>query len=186
MNPLIQSKNTTILPVLIALTLACFGLSPQARAVDPPPDGGYPNQNAVEDEDALLSRAATPGQWEYTGSLNTGRSSHTATLLFDGRVLVAGGLGSSGVLASAEIYDPATGTWSVVANDRGRSSHTATLLRDGQVLSAGGKIPEIWGVATARLYDPATRLWTRTGRLNKDRENHTATLLPDGKVLVAG
>jgi hypothetical protein len=55
MNPLTQSKNTTILPVLIVLTLACFGLSPTARAVDPPPDGGYPNQNTAEGEDALFS-----------------------------------------------------------------------------------------------------------------------------------
>jgi hypothetical protein len=55
MNPLIQSKNTTILPVLIALTLGCFGLSPTARAVDPPPDGGYPNGTTAEGEDALFS-----------------------------------------------------------------------------------------------------------------------------------
>ena len=52
MNPLTQSKNTTILPVLIALTLGCFALSPQARAVEPAPDGGYPNQNTAEDDDA--------------------------------------------------------------------------------------------------------------------------------------
>ena len=55
MNPLTQSKNTTILPVLIALTLGCFALSPQARAVEPAPDGGYPNQNTAEDDDALFS-----------------------------------------------------------------------------------------------------------------------------------
>src|SRR6476659_7620474 len=55
MNPLTQSKNTTILPVLIALTLGCFALSPQARAVSPPPDGGYPNNNTAEGQDALFS-----------------------------------------------------------------------------------------------------------------------------------
>ena len=55
MNPLTQSKNATILPLLIALTLGCFGLSPQARAVDPPPDGGYPTQNTAEGDDALFS-----------------------------------------------------------------------------------------------------------------------------------
>ena len=63
MNPLIQSKNATILPVLITLMLGCFGLSPQAGAVDPPPDGGYPRQNTAEGEDALLN-------------LNTGRVQH--------------------------------------------------------------------------------------------------------------
>jgi hypothetical protein len=55
MNSLIQSKNTTILPILIALMLGCFGLSPTARAVDPPPDGGYPNGTTAEGEDALFS-----------------------------------------------------------------------------------------------------------------------------------
>ena len=55
MNPLIQSKNELVLPVLIALTLGCFGISPTARAVDPPPDGGYPNFNTAEGEDALFS-----------------------------------------------------------------------------------------------------------------------------------
>src|SRR5439155_1009926 len=125
------------------------------------------------------------GAWTVTGDLNDARAGHTATLLPDGTVLVAWG-GGSRLLGTSELYDPATGTWSVVANDRGRSSHTATLLRDGQVLSAGGKIPEIWGVATARLYDPATRLWTLTGSLNQGRFEHTATLLPNGQVLVVG
>src|SRR5262249_14189498 len=54
MNPVTQSKNTTILAVLIALTLGCFALSPTARAVDPPPDGGYPNENTAEGEGALF------------------------------------------------------------------------------------------------------------------------------------
>jgi hypothetical protein len=53
MNPLTQSKKRTILPVLIAVTLACFGLSPAARAVDPPPDGGYPSESTAEGENAL-------------------------------------------------------------------------------------------------------------------------------------
>ena len=55
MNPLTQSKNATILPVLIALTLGCFGLLPRARALDSPPDGGYPNQSSAENNDALYS-----------------------------------------------------------------------------------------------------------------------------------
>src|SRR5438552_7746577 len=56
--------------------------------------------------------AATPFEWEYTGSLNTARFHHTATLLPDGTVLVAGGEHRSIPLPSAELYDPATGTWS--------------------------------------------------------------------------
>src|ERR1044071_6118597 len=59
--------------------------------------------------------AATPGKWEYTGSLKIARFHHTATLLADGRVLVAGGaagVGGDRPLKSAELYDPATGAWS--------------------------------------------------------------------------
>jgi hypothetical protein len=55
MNPLTQSKKITILPLLITLTLVCFGLSPATRAVLPPPDGGYPGGNTAEGEDALFS-----------------------------------------------------------------------------------------------------------------------------------
>jgi len=84
--------------------------------------------------------AATPFEWEYTGSLKTARFRHTATLLSDGRVLAAGGgAGKIGPLASAELYDPATGTWSDTGSlNTARDSHTATLLPDGMVLAAGG------------------------------------------------
>jgi Galactose oxidase, central domain len=159
---------TTITYSAFALfALACFGLSPQARAVDPPPDGGYPNQTTVEDEDPLLSRAATPGQWEFTGNLNVARDRHTATLLPNGQVLVAGGSNSSGFLASAERYDPATGTWTVTGSlHTARYGHTATLLPDGRVLVAAGVGTGFIKLASAELYDPATGAWTVTGDLN--------------------
>ena len=91
----------------------------------------------------LLARPciATPGEWELTGSLNTGRSFQTATKLLDGRVLVVGG--ETG-LASCELYDPATGTWSPTGSlNNGRYYHTATLLLNGKVLVAmmGAAIP---------------------------------------------
>jgi len=132
--------------------------------------------------------AATPFQWEYTGSLKTARFHHTATLLPDGRVLIAGGEDRYDALASAELYDPATGTWSDTASlSTARDSHTATLLPNGKVLVAGGResIP-VGSLASAELYDSATGTWSLTGNLNTARLFHTATLLPNGKVLVAG
>ena len=84
--------------------------------------------------------AATPFEWEYTGSLNDARFHHTSTLLPDGRVLAAGGEQGHGPLASAELYDPTTGTWSDTRSLKtARDSHTATLLPNGMVLVAGGK-----------------------------------------------
>jgi|GEM_PF-3584879 len=129
------------------------------------------------------------GTWTLTGAMNGPRTKHTATLLPDGTVLVAGGLFyRSGTQAAAELYDPATGTWhrtgSMISS---RAEHTATLLPNGSVLVAGGTPGGCCGgQVTAELYDPATGTWHATGSLSDPRLNHAATLLPDGTVLVAG
>src|SRR6266849_4955200 len=87
--------------------------------------------------------AGAPFQFEETGSLATARELHIATLLPNGKVLVAGGSGSSGALAGAELYDLATGTWTAIGSlVTARVRHTATLLRDGKVLVAGGSDDE--------------------------------------------
>src|SRR5438552_3544479 len=132
--------------------------------------------------------AATPFEWEYTGSLKTARFHHTATLHPDGRVLVVGGEHGRDPLASAELYDPATGTWSDTGSlSTARDSHTATLLPNGMVLVAGGRETDPGpSLASAELYDPATGTWSPTGSLDTGRLYHTATLLPNGMVLVAG
>jgi N-acetylneuraminic acid mutarotase len=126
------------------------------------------------------------GTWSGTGSLNIARNDHTATLLPNGKVLVAGGSG----LNSAELYDPATGTWSVTGSlNIARVGHTATLLPNGKVLVAGGLFdgpPSTSYTKSAELYDPATASWTFTGSLHTERAIHTATRLQNGKVLVAG
>jgi hypothetical protein len=104
-------------------------------------------------------------------------------------VLVAGGRSSEfGYAATAELYDPATGTWTFTGSlQNARSLHTATLLSSGLVLAAAGSInsrDEI--LASAELYDSVSGTWSETGNLNVARDQHTATLLPNGTVLVAG
>lgn len=129
-----------------------------------------------------------------TGSMSVGRTLHTATLLADGRVLIAGGATNMGsgvntaavALASAEIYDPETGTFSAAGRMAGaRRGHTATILPSGKVLIAGGE-NEQGALASAELYDPATNSFSATGNMGVARTGHTATLLADGKVLIAG
>jgi WD40 repeat protein len=132
------------------------------------------------------------GTWSATGSLNTARYFHTATLLPNGKVLVAGGRDSTfSASSSAELYDPASGTWSATGSlGTARYEHTARLLPNGKVLVAGGSIAPGDGslspIASAELYDPASGTWSDTGDLNTARQSHTATLLPNGNVLVAG
>jgi hypothetical protein len=128
------------------------------------------------------------GTWTATGSLNTAREQHTATLLPNGMVLVAGGQGSSGnLLTSAELYNPANGTWTATGSlNTARWGHTATLLPNGMVLVAGGYGSSSTYLTSAELYNPANDTWTTTGSLNTGRYYHTATLLPNGTVLVAG
>jgi len=129
-----------------------------------------------------------PGTWIQTGDLNFTREHHTATLLPNGKVLVAGGYTGviSSYLTQSELYDPATGTWTQTGNlNFKRSGHTATLLPNGKVLVAGGGGSSS-NLVQSELYNPVTETWTQTGNLNFATVNHTATLLPNGKVLVAG
>jgi hypothetical protein len=117
------------------------------------------------------------------------RSGHTATLLADGRVLIAGG-GSTGELAgTAELYDPQTGVF-LPTGGTGllvpRIAHTATRLLDGKVLLLGGLDSNESSESSAEQYDPATASFSAAGNMSESRAYHTATLLLDGSVLITG
>jgi hypothetical protein len=130
------------------------------------------------------------GTWRPAGSLARGRIyGYTATRLKNGQVLVVGGnyIPASSSSATAELFDPATGTW----RDTGtlhtpRSQHTASLLLDGRVLVAGGFDTNVLPLASAEIYDPATERWSPAGVMNRSREYQTATVLQNGQVLMAG
>jgi len=114
-----------------------------------------------------------------TGKMTVARADHTATLLPDGRVLIAGSAGTA-----SEIYDPATGRFTVTANmATARSRYTATLLNNGKVLIAGGYGPTA-ALASAEFYDPSTGTFLPAGNMNTARFGARATLLPDGRVLI--
>ena len=143
----------------------------------------------------LTAASSTAGLWKgsvaETGTMANPRAAHTATLLGDGRVLVAGGCTEQGCevgegSATAELYDPASRRFRPAGRmATARAGHTATPLPDGRVLLAGG-----WSgarqLSTAEVYDPATRRFTAAGSMLRERSGHTATRLRDGRVLLAG
>jgi hypothetical protein len=132
--------------------------------------------------------------WNAAASMSALRAGHTASTLLSGKVLVTGGLSptssapntnSANILASAELYDPATDQWSAAGSmSMPRIGHTATVLPNGKVLVVG--IPTAYPTQSADLYDPATNTWSSAGSPLVGRSQPTATLLLSGKVLVAG
>lgn len=127
------------------------------------------------------------GSWTVMASMRPPRRGHTATLLPDGVVLIAGGDGGPDqpLVAGSALFDPATGGLAASsAMVTPRAFHTATLLPDGRVLAIGGGNPGF--LDSVEVYHPATRSWAPLGRLLEARVYHTATLLPDGTVVVIG
>ena len=161
----------------------------------PTADGSFPitvmvqdsaGQNSAPQEFTIqiLAQGFTP-----TGSMETERVLHTATLLGDGKVLVAGGVNSTQFPTAAELYDPATAKFAQTKGNLTtlRVSPIATALGGGKVLLVGGKGPDGFELATAELFDPATETFAATsGNMSDGRAYHTATLLNDGTVLVTG
>jgi WD40 repeat protein len=137
----------------------------------------------------IASVTIVPSGFRPTGDMSTGRAEHTATLLPNGKVLIAGGDSCSFInyyqscpLDSAEVYDPVAGTFATTGKmSVTRFFHTATLLGNGKVLITGGHD------ASAELYDPTPGTFAATtGSMSVGRSSHTATLLASGKVLIAG
>jgi hypothetical protein len=129
----------------------------------------------------------TTGTFTAAGSLSQARFGQTATLLADGRVLIAGGQSRALALNSVEVYDPKTGTFTPTGPmAQSRFGQTATLLPNGQVLVAGGyNASQMW-LASAELYDPATGKFSPAGNMETPRVFHAAIALADGRVLMAG
>ncbi len=131
------------------------------------------------------------GAWSQTAALHTARTAHTATLLGDGRVLVAGGIASDQTtLASAEIYDPEDASWHDVSPmTTPRSAHAAAPLGDGRVLVVGGThgdSPNDVAHASAELFDPTTETWTPAAPLSTPRIAPHAVPMLDGAIVVFG
>ena len=154
-----------------------------------------PSQMATASTLASATPRAEPtvaGTFRLTGSMTTARYGQTATRLSDGRVLIVGGglaetdASIQSAYASAELYDPATGTFKATGSmHQARGNHTATLLSDGRVLIAGGS-NELGNPTRAELYDPASGTFSLTGAPGAVRQGATAVLLHDGRVLIAG
>ena len=192
-----------------ASTPASPGASPSGGASDltTPSTSLTPTPGPIKTPTSNPSpTAAPPLAFGATGSMHTARTGATATLLSNGKVLMAGGAktttgSTEDVYASAELYDPATGKFSPTGSmTAARSFATGTLLPDGRVLIAGGEgcadprhcsdvihgINGLEFLASADLYDPATGKFTATGSMTGVAYGGTAILLPDGSVLIAG
>jgi hypothetical protein len=132
---------------------------------------------------------STTGTFGNAGSMKSARTSHTATRLANGQVLLAGGwVAALTSVASAELYDPVGGTFAPTGSmSVARDQHTATLLEDGTVLIAGGwKDTTTGATSSAEIYKPSGGTFSTVSPMNSGRYGHTATALPNRKVLLAG
>ncbi len=162
-------KIKLLLLVLLAVLLSSIGCQAQ-----------------IARSDEKKSDAPETGIISTIEGMNKSRAAHTATVLDNGKVLIAGGFnGAENGMASTEIFDPATKTFSAGDNlSEKRASHTATLLPGGKVLIAGGYNGKY--LDSAEIYDAKTGKFSEAGKMTLPRSGHIAVLLGNGKVLLAG
>ncbi len=162
--------------------------APSVAVATASPDATFPSPSESAAPSASPIPVAGPGGvWIHTGSMVTSRESPTAVRLQDGKVLLVGGrsgvVGYQHDLTSAELYDPATGTWSATGSIS-KPHVAATSLRDGKVLVLVGHVDS---PRSAEVYDPATGTWTATGPMDPSpMESEKFTVLRDGRVMLAG
>lgn len=192
----------------LSLTFTTSGgtVSPVGVYTAPQTPGTYTvtaRSKAVPSASATVTVTVTPlalgagnsysGVFANLSSMKLTRTNHTATLLSTGRVLIAGGLDSSGTaIGKAEFFNPDARAFghfssaSTMTMAKPRAYHTATILMNGKVLITGGIDNHNSPLASAEIYDPFSNTLTPTGSMTTPRWLHSATLLPNGKVLVAG
>jgi len=154
---------------------------------------GHDNDDCGHGHDGFAHRGDCEGQFKSVGSMTTTRAFHTATLLNDGHVLIAGGSvdGTENLLSSAELFNPSTKSFALTTGSLQEplASHTATLLLNGKVLINGGD-NGVDTVADCELYDPTSQTFSFTGSMTTPRVLGTATLFVHGplrgEVLVTG
>jgi hypothetical protein len=176
--------------------LGSVGLVAESAAVSNFDDGSNHDRASANN----VSPAAV-GSWAPAAAMAEPRAFYSATLLDNGRVLVAGGfVRTNGVgpplgghyTTLTQIYDPRSDSWETTGQlATARAGHGEALLKDGRVLVAGGQMVLAPGrppvtLNSAEIYDPATGEWTATGSMQVRRNEPILTLLPDGRVFVSG
>lgn len=160
---------------------------------------GY-NDNALAftptSTNSFIRKLIIDSLWSVTSAMNQARGSHTATLLADGSVLVAGGSATPNgdTLLSAELYNPQSDIWNVAASmNVARAFHTAEVMPDNSVLVAGGyekNSSTAVTTSTSEIYHPSSDSWQIISNMNFERQQHRSAYIgngPDGgAILVMG
>jgi hypothetical protein len=184
-GPLLAGLGAVALVVVIVGAMIAIGGHGGGAG---PSNASSANASDASTAQAQQRPAGIPGTFSSVGNMTQIRDEATATLLPDGRVLIAGGTDNDYYdLQSADIFDPAADKFSATnPMSTPRSGAAPVLLPNGLVLIAGGSGASSDRVATAELFDPKTNKFTATGSMQSARACLTATLLKNGKVLITG